>query len=204
MSADEYEKTAIFTTGSFDRQSSSEKPVSGSMTGTKTGLHKAALSAGLVRFHLDPRHNGQKSANSESDNVTRGEIHESKAASTSKYGSSSFSDSVASKTKFLCNFEQSRTVGPVIVYSARPKNAERIREKLVEYRAEGAEWPYTACILDAVRASVVCSGPAHMLEVANWFTSCAYSGESPPKLVPCRVKNKFILQRAETVLLSLQ
>ena len=40
-----------------------------------------------------------------------------------------------------------------------------MREKLAEYSADGAMWPLTACILDPVRASVVCSGPAQILEV---------------------------------------
>ena len=40
-------------------------------------------------------------------------------------------------------------------------------EKLAEYAADGLEWPLTACILDPVRASVVCSGPAEMLEVST-------------------------------------
>ena len=35
-----------------------------------------------------------------------------------------------------------------------------MRDKLREYAAEGAEWPLAACILDPVRASVVCRGPA--------------------------------------------
>ena len=45
------------------------------------------------------------------------------------------------------------------------QGAARMREKLAEYSADGAMWPLTACILDPVRASVVCSGPAQILEV---------------------------------------
>ena len=40
-----------------------------------------------------------------------------------------------------------------------------MREKLAEYADDGAEWPLTACILDPVRASVSCPGPAQILEV---------------------------------------
>ena len=39
-----------------------------------------------------------------------------------------------------------------------------MRDKLREYAAEGAEWPLAACILDPVRASVVCRGPAQALK----------------------------------------
>ncbi len=43
-----------------------------------------------------------------------------------------------------------------------------MREKLVEYAAEAAgargAWPLCANILDPVRTSVVCDGPAEMLE----------------------------------------
>ena len=42
-----------------------------------------------------------------------------------------------------------------------------MREKLAEYAAEGATWPLTANILDPVRSSVVCNGPAQMLEVST-------------------------------------
>ena len=42
-----------------------------------------------------------------------------------------------------------------------------MREKLAEYKADGAEWPLTACILDPIRSSLVCSGPSQMLEVIH-------------------------------------
>ena len=45
------------------------------------------------------------------------------------------------------------------------QGAGRMLEKLVDYAAEGAQWPLTACILDPVRASVICSGPTQMLQV---------------------------------------
>ena len=106
------------------------------------------------------------------------------------------SDSMFSGVKFVCSFESSEAAAPVLVYSARPKGAERIREKLVEYKAEGASWPMTACILDPVRSSVVCCGPSHMLDVVKWFTS---SSTVSHKLLPCRIKNKFAIKREETV-----
>jgi hypothetical protein len=49
------------------------------------------------------------------------------------------------------------------------KTAARMREKLAEYAAEGAAWPRAACILDPVRGSVLCPGPARMLEVLAWL-----------------------------------
>ena len=108
------------------------------------------------------------------------------------------SQSSSKSTIYMCHFESSGTEGPVMVYSAQPKRAERIREKLAEYRAEGAEWPLTACILDPVRASVVCEGPAQMLEAVKWFT-CQPQGRRSHQLVPCRIKNKFARERADTV-----
>ena len=108
-------------------------------------------------------------------------------------------DSIAFRKQYMCYFEQSGTVGPVTLYSARPKRASRMREKLVEYKSEGFGWPLTACILDPVRASVVCCGPAQILQVARWFLS---SGAETQKLIPCRIKNKFSLPRAQTVPLA--
>ena len=40
-----------------------------------------------------------------------------------------------------------------------------MREKLAEYASQGGVWPVTACILDPIRTSIVCSGPAQILEV---------------------------------------
>ena len=100
--------------------------------------------------------------------------------------------------KYFCSFESSGTEGPVAVYCARPKRAERIREKLAEYRSEGADWPLTASILDPVRASVVCHGPAQMLDVCKWFT-VQLQKDQTWRLTPCRIKNKFSHKRADTV-----
>ena len=46
-----------------------------------------------------------------------------------------------------------------------------MREKLSEYAAEGAPWPLAASILDPVRLSIVCEGPAQILEVCVLTTS---------------------------------
>ncbi len=52
-------------------------------------------------------------------------------------------------------------------------------------------------ILDPVRVSLVCSGPAHMLEVARWFTD--ESALLEPLLSVCRIKNKFALGQDQLV-----
>ena len=65
----------------------------------------------------------------------------------------------------------------VEVYPAPVKTPHRMREKVREYAGEAAAaagegrgWPLCANILDPVRASVVCSGPAEILRVLGWFT----------------------------------
>ena len=101
----------------------------------------------------------------------------------------------------------------VEVCAGTVKTQTRMREKLAEYAMEGMAWPLTACILDPVRASVVCTGPAQILEVANWFinagnASLANSGDSDMqargwdlegKLLVCRIKNKFSLDKFQLV-----
>ena len=65
-------------------------------------------------------------------------------------------------------------------------------------------WPLSANILDPVRASIVCSSPEHLLEVAKWFcpdgSQCASGSKSSPdsavpsagsSLLVLKVKNKF-------------
>jgi hypothetical protein len=83
----------------------------------------------------------------------------------------------------VCAFEGGDGGGPsaVGVWAAPAKTAARMREKLAEYAAEGAAWPLCANILDPVRASVVCSGPGQMLEVARWFLT-------NPSLPICKVR----------------
>ena len=60
-----------------------------------------------------------------------------------------------------------------------------MQEKVAEYAGEGAEWPRTACILDPVRASVVCSGPAQMLEVGPSVLSKPNAQKAAPQLGEC-------------------
>jgi hypothetical protein len=86
--------------------------------------------------------------------------------------------------------------GPVWVIPAPEKAMGRMREKVAEYRSQGAPWPRAGSILDPVRATVVCQGPAEMLEVAEWFLSG--SGGADPFPV-CRVKNKFAQSAEELV-----
>lgn len=54
-----------------------------------------------------------------------------------------------------------------------------MREKLAEYASEGASWPHSAAILDPIRLTIVVSGPAHIVQVARWFTDPTSLPESP-------------------------
>ncbi len=109
----------------------------------------------------------------------------------------------------LCVFSEGSS-DHVEVCAGTVKTQARMREKLAEYAMEGFAWPLTACILDPVRVSVVCNGPARILEVANWFISAgsvnltdpADTGELGPgreKLLVCRIKNKFSLRNFQLV-----
>ncbi len=62
----------------------------------------------------------------------------------------------------------------------------------------GAGWPVSACVLDPVRASVVCDGPLQIMEVASWFLNSYASGAGAGMRV-CRVKNKFALHKEQLV-----
>jgi hypothetical protein len=88
-------------------------------------------------------------------------------------------------------------VFPVWVTPAPAKAVARMTEKIKEYAAEGAEWPRSACILDPVRATVVCDGAAQILEVAEWFL--ASSPAAAVQFPVCRIKNKFSLSSSELV-----
>jgi len=80
------------------------------------------------------------------------------------------------------------------VYRAPVKTKARMREKLVSYGSAdaGAELPLAANILDPVRASVVCTCPDEMLQVAEWLLE-----EGPAVGLPVvRIKNKFALPDA--------
>ena len=103
------------------------------------------------------------------------------------------------ESKILCSFESlgsSTAGGLVIVSSAPPKLIGRMREKLVEYNSEGAEWPLTACILDPVRSSIVCDGPAQIMEIIGWILEAAADGSGMPV---CKIKNKFSLTKEQLV-----
>ena len=52
-------------------------------------------------------------------------------------------------------------------------------------------WPLSANILDPVRASIVCSSPGHMIEVAEWFCNSNLNHQSKSVLQVLKVKNKF-------------
>mmetsp|Transcript_16279 Transcript_16279/g.44160 ORF Transcript_16279/g.44160 Transcript_16279/m.44160 type:complete len:773 (+) Transcript_16279:49-2367(+) len=95
---------------------------------------------------------------------------------------------------FVCLFSDG-SVGPVEVHCAPPKSITRMREKLQEYALPHprARFPLCANILDPVRASIVCSGPKHMLEVFSWLTKSSQQnlGSGIGRLQVCRVKNKF-------------
>jgi hypothetical protein len=103
---------------------------------------------------------------------------------------SSVSAYAATATMLECRFDDGP--GAVEVIAAPLKRLARMREKLVEYAplgpgaaGPGAGWPLSANILDPVRASIVCSGPAHMLQVGGRSASsfvvvclCRHSGSS--------------------------
>ncbi len=92
-----------------------------------------------------------------------------------------------------CNFRLGP--GQVDVHRAPVKTAGRMLEKLAEYAAKGAAWPLTGCILDPVRASVVCAGPEEMMEVLRWFEG----REEQTGLKVVRVKNKFGFKKEDLV-----
>jgi hypothetical protein len=85
--------------------------------------------------------------------------------------------------------------GQVDVQRAPVKTAGRIMEKLAEYAGKGVAWPLTGCILDPVRGSVVCAGPAEMIEVLGWFEG----REQETGLKVVRVKNKFGFKKEDLV-----
>ncbi len=97
--------------------------------------------------------------------------------------------------EILCLFEGG-VEAQVTVHPAPPKGVQRMREKLAKYAEPHpkAIWPLSANILDPVRVSLVCRGPAQILEVMSWF-----SGEAAAKygLRMCRMKNRFAFPEDE-------
>mmetsp|Transcript_4921 Transcript_4921/g.10911 ORF Transcript_4921/g.10911 Transcript_4921/m.10911 type:complete len:912 (+) Transcript_4921:5124-7859(+) len=98
--------------------------------------------------------------------------------------------------EIMCQFRDG--VFPVWVSPAQAKTTARMKEKIQEYIADGAEWPRTACILDPVRASVVCQGATQILEVAEWILK-GQPAAARSTFTVCRVKNKFALSNSELV-----
>eukprot|EP00291_Cryptomonas_curvata_P027473 CAMPEP_0172208936 /NCGR_PEP_ID=MMETSP1050-20130122/34795_1 /TAXON_ID=233186 /ORGANISM="Cryptomonas curvata, Strain CCAP979/52" /LENGTH=560 /DNA_ID=CAMNT_0012888675 /DNA_START=1 /DNA_END=1683 /DNA_ORIENTATION=- len=90
-------------------------------------------------------------------------------------------------TIFCCEFTQG--MGFVEVHPAPVKTVTRMRTKLTEYAPPhpSSIWPLCANIMDPVRATIVCSSPAEILQVAGWFSN----HEDETSLIVCRVKNKF-------------
>jgi hypothetical protein len=101
--------------------------------------------------------------------------------------------------EIMCQFDYG--VFPVWVSPAQAKTVSRMTAKVQEYVTEGAGWPRSACILDPVRASVVCEGAAQILEVAEWFLKDE-PAEAQKRFPVCRVKNKFALSSSELVSLE--
>ncbi len=105
-------------------------------------------------------------------------------------------------TQITCKFSDRTDV--VDVVPAPIKTLARMQEKVLEYSAEattsteegkqGNGWPQTARILDPVRTSIVCNGPAHILEAFQWFSSGC---EACPSKPICRFKNRFSYAKEE-------
>jgi len=79
----------------------------------------------------------------------------------------------------------------VHVCKAPVKTQERMRDKLTQYVPPypQSQWPLTAFIADPVRLSIVCSGPAHIMETVRWFLDTQHQSG----LQVCRIKNAFAL-----------
>ncbi len=108
-------------------------------------------------------------------------------------------DGTTDSCEVTCRFDNGSSVATVEVVPAPVKTVSRMQDKLLEYAAEGSQWPLSACILDPVRASVVCSGPSQMLEALSWFveTGSGLTDTCQQRLVVCRVKNKFAMAAEE-------
>ncbi|EKX49440.1 hypothetical protein GUITHDRAFT_162182 [Guillardia theta CCMP2712] len=101
-------------------------------------------------------------------------------------------DKVAGHTFSMrrCKFEAAP--GTLSVHFAAIKTINRMQAKLEKYK-NIRPWPLSACILDPVRISIVCTSPAHVLEVMKWFQE----GGQSSKLRVCRVKNKFAYDKQD-------
>ena len=90
-------------------------------------------------------------------------------------------DEVASQ-ELECEFEDG--YGRVEFFPGSVKTIGRMQNKLHKYLGK-AGWPLAAKILDPVRCTVVCSGPARMAEVVRWLLA---AGDELPAV---RLRNKF-------------
>jgi hypothetical protein len=105
-------------------------------------------------------------------------------------------------TQIVCAFRGGTAV--VEVLTAPVKTLARMREKVLEYSAEAAAcvpgsqpgwvWPQAARIVDPIRTSIVCNGPAQILEAFRWFSE-GLDGRSGVPI--CRVKNRFAFDKGE-------
>jgi hypothetical protein len=105
-------------------------------------------------------------------------------------------------THVMCAFRGGSAM--VEVLTAPVKTLARMREKVLEYSAEAAAsipgcqpgwvWPQTARIVDPVRTSIVCNGPAQILEAFRWFCE---GGNGRSGVPICRVKNRFSFDKGE-------
>ena len=81
-----------------------------------------------------------------------------------------------------CKFEDG--LGRVIFSPGCVKSIGWMQDKLHKYLGK-AVWPLAARILDPVRCTVVCCGPARMAEVVRWLLA---AGDELPAV---RLRNKF-------------
>ena len=63
--------------------------------------------------------------------------------------------------------------GEAHILIAPIKELRRVKAKLMEYKMEGAQPPYAACICDYLRATVLCASLSDMLVVLNKYV-CAF------------------------------
>ena len=95
--------------------------------------------------------------------------------------------------RIKCQFKS--RIAYIDLIAAPVKSVARMREKVAEYALRDDIWPYSANILDPVRASIVCDGPNEILEAFEWFEPC----DSATCLRLCRVKNKFSFKKEDLV-----
>jgi hypothetical protein len=180
----------------FTRAGSAASSTGGSTFGRTASDTLRWLSSGLAGGLKRRLGFGQGPRPHQADSVVAGA-----AASSVMTPSNWLQSAVAAECVFV-----GRGRSRVEVYPAPVKTVKRMREKVLEYAGsagEGAKWPLCANILDPVRASVVCSGPAEILEVLDWFLGrgerAAAVGERPRLLPVCRIKNKFAFSKDEIV-----